>query len=90
MKASEKKKFLKKEEIISEHVFLLKWSMSSITVKIVPVFLGVETNLLQVKTNSEVQTRQGFSRLIKAAVDIILLWTKADTKTWKKFPFVVK
>lgn len=48
MKASEKKKFLKKEEIISEHVFLLKWSMSSITVKIVPVFLGVETNLLQV------------------------------------------
>lgn len=47
MKTSEMKK-LKKKEIISKHVFLLKWSMSSITVKIVPVFLDVETNLVQV------------------------------------------
>lgn len=64
--------------------------MSSITVKIVPVFFCVETNLLQVETNSEVQTRQGFSRLIKAAVDILLLWTKTGTTTWKKFLVVVK
>jgi len=64
--------------------------MSSIAVKIVPVFLCVETNLFQVKTNSEVQTRQGFSRLIQAAVDILLLWGETSTITWKKFPVVVK